>query len=412
MLVIAVAGLFFLSGKQSGGAPDSSIGFSFKNFFPFGNSSPNSNTEQYTASSTAGENGATNTNSASSTSYTTQSNNTSSIPRLRKISREPVAGSIVWNTGSTSVVRFVEKGTGNVYEAKSDSLMVERLTNTTLPKIIKAFWLPNASGFLAQSIETNSEIIDTSFVNLKRTGSSTPAYNTAISKLPTGIQEIAISPDGKKIFYYTYSGTGSDWFISNPDGTNATNIYSSPLKEWLISWIAPDKIFLQTKPSGETLSFAYFFNPNTKSLTSFGSGLGLKVNVQNSKNLFIASLGGGGEKAYLLDSKTGSPEPLDINTFSDKCAWAPNSTSIIYCAIPKGWSVGTYPDDWYKGVVSTEDYLEQINTQNNIYFINTDFSKESGQKIDVTNLQISPNGKSAIFTNKIDGFLWLLNLQP
>ncbi len=36
------------------------------------------------------------------------------IPRLRKLSKEPVSGAVVFNVGTTSMVRFVEKGTGNI----------------------------------------------------------------------------------------------------------------------------------------------------------------------------------------------------------------------------------------------------------------------------------------------------------
>ena len=177
------------------------------------------------------------------------------LPRLRKISSEPVAGAAVFNIGTTSIVRFVEKGTGNVYEVKSDSLAVQRLTNTTIPKIVRAFWLPNATGFLAQTLMPESEIIETNFVKLNKNeivGENLTPFNTTISKLPTGIKEISINPSGSKIFYYT-ANWSSNWFISNPDGTESSLVMSHPLTEWLPKWVTPDRVVMQTKGSSESI---------------------------------------------------------------------------------------------------------------------------------------------------------------
>ena len=111
-------------------------------------------------------------------------------------------------------------------------MVIQRLTNTTIPKIIRAFWLPNGSGFLAQTLIAENEVVETSFVKLNKnstssTNESLTPFGTTIGKLPTGVKEIAIKPDGAKIFYYTINGSYSDWFISNPDGTSAFSYVAS-----------------------------------------------------------------------------------------------------------------------------------------------------------------------------------------
>ncbi|KKP79622.1 MAG: hypothetical protein UR80_C0048G0005 [Parcubacteria group bacterium GW2011_GWB1_35_5] len=120
LVVVGVAlFLIFTSKPQTEG--ESRVGFSIREFLPFGSSD---NTD------ISINNKDTDTKEDTSIIDTTTSvNSNQPVPKLRKISSEPVAGAVVFNIGTTSVVRFVEKGTGNVYEVKSDSLAVQRLTN-------------------------------------------------------------------------------------------------------------------------------------------------------------------------------------------------------------------------------------------------------------------------------------------
>src|SRR3990167_9394362 len=216
ILIIVGVALFLVFTSKPQAEGESRVGFSIREFLPFGKSD----------APTIGEPTTETSNEDFESNITPKTNTNQPIPRLRKISSEPVAGAAVFNIGTTSIVRFVEKGTGNVYEVKSDSLAVQRLTNTTIPKIVRAFWLPNATGFLAQTLLSGREIVETNFVRLnKNVASSTnetlTPFGVTIGKLPTGIKEITIKPDSTKIFYYTVSAS-SDWYISNPDGTGSS----------------------------------------------------------------------------------------------------------------------------------------------------------------------------------------------
>lgn len=375
--IVAVVGvaLFLVFGSKPQTAGEEGEGFSIRDYLPFGSSS----------------------NVGSDTSITETSNQEQSlpsvptngkVPRLRKISSEPVAGAVIFDVGATktasgtSAVRFVEKGTGNVYEAKSDSNTITRLTNTTIPKIVRAFWLPNGSGFLAQTIIPESEIIETSFVKLNKNAASTSVesltpFSTTIGKLPTGIKEIAISPDGSKIFYYTVSGS-SNWFISNPDGTSVTSVMSHSLTEWLPKWTSANSITMNTKGSSNALSYSYSFDVGGKTLKKIG------VNETG------------------ISSQT--------NTLAEKCVQTKDKNPTLYCAVPSQLPAGNYPDAWYKGLVSTEDFIEKVDLNNDIFFGVADLTDLSGQKIDVVDPSLSPDGSHLIFRNKIDGYLWLLRI--
>ena len=399
LIIVGIAAFLIFSSttKQENG--ESRVGFSILNFLPFGG---NEDTETST------------TESVSNNEITTSSSNTESqsIPRLRKISTEPVAGAVIFNNGTTTLVRFVEKGTGNVYQAASNSTVIQRLTNTTIPKIIRAFWLPNASGFLAQTLTTETEVIETNFVKLNKTAASstdedlTP-FNTTISSLPTKIQEITIKPDSSKIFYYTNSGSSS-WFISNPDGTGSVLVATNPLTEWYPDWISENSIVMQTKGSYKSIGYVYIFNPQTKSFGKIGTGfLGISANLNLDKSLSLVS---SGNKLFIVNNNNVSTTELSTNSLAEKCVWLNDKSHYAYCAFPDQLPNGNYPDDWYKGKVATEDFIKKVDLDNDIYYNISDLADESGEKIDVVNLSLSPDGNYLIFRNKIDGYLWMLRI--
>lgn len=405
--ILAVVGvaifLIWNSTTQENGGTNK-VGFSIREFFSFGN-----NTE---------------TNTEINTEETDENQNEEqqnivtdvSVPRLRKISSEPIAGAVIFNEGTTSVVRFVEKGTGNVYEARSDKTSIERLTNTTIPKIIRAFWLPNGSGFLAQTLMENSEIIETSFVKLKKNPASSTVedltpFSTTIGKLPTGIKEISIKPDGSKIFYYTTPGP-SNWYIANPDGTGGSLVATNYLTEWIPFWTSADTVYMQNKSSSKTISNVYSFSIKNKTLKKVPSVefYGLSFNPNSNETLSLASNGGSQPTLFLVDSKNSVVSNLDVNTFAEKCVWLKEKNPTVYCAIPERITKSDYPDSWYKGLVSNQDLITKIEVNNDIFYNIIYLSKESGEKIDVVDMTLSPDESHLIFKNKIDSYLWMLRI--
>ena len=358
---LAIAFVFFGGSKAPGASED---GFSFGDFFPFGrsedfdpNESLNNNEgEVGTGTEMGGE-----------------------VARLRKISKERVAGSIIWSQGSTTLVRFVERATGNVYEANSLNNGVKRLTNTTIPKIVRAFWLPDGSGFLAQTLMPETELIETSLVkltpNTTTSSEELTSYTTTIGKLPTGIEEISIKPDGKKIFYYSVDESVSSWFTSNPDGTATVEVFSHPLTEWNPRWVSEDIVEMQTKGSGSSANYAYNFSIKNKTLT-----------------------------------KT-TPQNISSNTFNEKCVVEDIDKNSWYCATPiTGITYGEL-DDWYMGTFHTEDIVTREDKEIGASYQVADLSALSGEKIDAIDIAISGDRSHLIFRNKVDEQLWMLRIE-
>jgi len=404
LIIVGVAVFLIFFSKPQTDVGENRVGFSIRDYLPFGSSDNNldsSSTDQNT-----------NENQDDIVSVSIDK----PIPRLRKISGEPVAGAVIFNTGEASLIRFVEKGTGNVYEARSDSHLIQRLTNTTIPKIVRAFWLPNGSGFLAQTLMAENEIIETNFVKLnKNIASSTEEiltpFSTTIGKLPTDIKEISIKPDGSKIFYYTLNGTYSNWFVSNPDGTNSSLVGSHPLTEWLPKWISGNTVIMQTKGSSKSLGFDYSFDVSSKVLKKVGlEVLGISSNPKTDGSLTLVSSGGSSLRLFLIDNKNVTSKAIDTNTLAEKCVWLKEKNPSVLCAVPNGLPRGDYPDIWYKGLVATDDSVRKLDLNDNTSYNMADLYALSEEQIDVVDISISPDESHLIFRNKIDGYLWLLRI--
>lgn len=408
LVIIALAVFWVMSRGVGTEQSDGRVGFSIGDFLPFG--SDNNTDVQIDTNTTPSPD---NTN----TSTTTETNINTPVPKLRKISNEPVAGAVILERGTTSIVRFVEKGTGNVYEANSQDISIKRVTNTTIPKILRAFWLPDGSGFLAQTLDNYTELAETSFIKITPAkvvpGSETlTPSETLISKLPTGIRELKVSNDGKKIIYYQVTNNGSSWYVSNPDGTSANLIFQNPLSEWLIAAFDGKKALIQTKSSASTNGYTFELNISTKTLKKTGVGLvGLTLNPDYDFSPYLLSQGGNAPQLVVVNDKNSATAPLTTYTLADKCVWSRSKVPSIICGVPQGVPRGQYPDDWYKGVISTTDSIFKVDYINGVNSIISDLQNESTEKIDVVNPQISDNDNYLIFRNKIDGFLWMLNLK-
>ncbi len=399
IFVIIFLGVFFIYKSneiKDGGVGDSKVGFSIRDFIPFGQ---NNDTKIDT-------NFVPNQNQT-----TTEENiNEQKIPKLRKLSKEPISGYIVLENGSSTKIRFSEKGTGNVYEASTDNLKTERLTNTTIPKIYRSFWLKDGSGFITQNLIQGTNLIETNFVKISKKDNTNTEditlYDTKISKLPLEIKELAINQNTKKIIYYI-SKNQSSWYIANIDGTNSTFLLNHPLTEWLPVWLSDNEVLLQTKSNSEYLSYTYILNIKNKTITKKGFGfLGLSIKNKDSE-LNLVSSGGEVPNLYLVEHKTDKIYNLEINTFSDKCEWLKQDKNSVYCAIPSEIPKAKYPEDWYKGVVSTKDDLIKIDTKTNVTYRINDLYNTINEYFDIYNIQISKNDNYITFINKNDGFLWL-----
>lgn len=330
---------------------------------------------------------------------------TKSEARLINIWAEPHAGAVFVPLGSSSpALRFVDSATGHIYETLRGGEPI-KISNVTIPQIKEALWGKDGKSLVLRYLKEDSSI--QSFAATV----STSSISTAISGtfLPANIKAVGVSDE--KVLYANPGKASGSIYLADISGNRRSEIFNSSFTDWAISFENPKTAFLYSKPSGLEPGYGFFLDLARGTATKIGAeayGLegtispsGSHVFLSYTENSVIRS------SAYSLTKKA----YVDIapGTLASKCAWSKVESTAIYCAIPKSPNPGTYPDDWYKGLVSFSDSIWKIEVETGEMKLLLDPVLE-GEMFDVSKLVIGPQDKEIAITNKKDLSLWLYTL--
>lgn len=417
VILIVITGALFYISRTTPKPDESSVITKIRDIFPFGKTSTSPDTLF------EGENEVINENNGNNTGILNEI-----TPRLRKIYAYPTSGSKIYPEVNSLVnekkyfIRFVERSTGHIYDAQTDINDIKKISNTTIPKVYEAKFI-NEKTILDRLLKEDNETIKTYFLTIKDKvlgQTSTSSTNGAPTKesignyLEEGIKELAVSPLKNRIIYSLYNDDGGSIITSNIDGTSKKLVYSSKLREWLLDWQNDQTAIITTKPSGYTEGYSYFLNINTGTIKkNIGNIIGLTILSKPGTNDFLIGSGGGGLSLSFLRKQSDNNSILFLTrTLPEKCAWSKKDQNLVYCAVPSSVPSGAYPDDWYQGTVSFNDILWRINVltgQSNI-ILNPQI--ETGEPIDMIQLDISDDDSYLTFINKNDLSLWGYQIIP
>jgi hypothetical protein len=370
-------------------------------------------------------------NTTGTTSLQNQTNS-SPVPTLRELSSTPVGGMSASTTGTTTVVRWIDRGTGYVYQVNSNSLAITELSNTTVPMIYQSFWNRNLNAFIFQSVDDTTNTVTTFYTVLSLSPTSTStnlstntSYQLRGEPLPSNITEIALNPEHTSVFTLALSGNSAEndnlatdnsgiGYISQFDGSKKTEIFSTPLTQVNVEWPADNTITLTTKGFSDTPGFLYFVSPKTGVFTNIlanVNGLDTLTNHDASLVLYSASGGTNGLITSVYDVKAGTTQTLAFNTLPEKCLWSSINKDDLICAVPSRIPSASYPESWYQGTISFSDSIWEINITTGEVHELADLAKLSGKQIDAENLTLDPKENFLYFINKRDLTLWSLGLD-
>lgn len=360
------------------------------------------------------------------------------LPILRQISSEPVAGYTFFTKefeelknvelGTTTesstepekilvdkyVFRFIERGTGHVYETVEDSLTVEKVTNTTIQKINTAIFSENNSKILFEKLSDTEEGID-SFVAeiiIPENSTSTQPY---LEIQPYSIISDSFSKEPKtNNFIYLISSSYSSSIVKdNFENLTEKILVDIPLKDLLIEWGGESLALLTTKPSYDQPGYSYLLNTNTgsyKKILGEINGLTTKINSEGTKVLYSES-NNNSISLNILDLETKEIKSLSLSALPEKCVFSNMDENIIYCASQNRNTTENLPDGWYKGKILFEDLIWKINTETNQTSLVYNFDSTKYGFFDAINLKLTPEDEYLTFVNKRDLSLWSLSLK-
>lgn len=358
---------------------------------------------------------------AGSDTSTTTINSDPSIPqRIHQITADPISGSIVIESGSTTLVRYVDRATGHIYEAPIDIGAPTQISNTTIPKISEALWVPDGSAVYLRYLGVSGSL-KTFYAKIKASsGTSTDMspYTLEGNFLPDNITSLSLAPNGVKIFYLGSGGNSAIGVITNQDGSKKVQVFSSPLDNWQSMWSETGSLLLTSNAASSIPGISSLLSNVTS-----GKGLsqnkiltnifGLSTSISPSGEYVIYSEIVNGTvvlKAISLKEKVPTARTLSLKTLPEKCVWSKKDKGTLFCAIPQNISGSNVPDSWYQGVVSFVDTFWKINItsgETNLIYS----PQSSNYQYDAINLGLNTDESYLVFTNKKDNSLWSLQLS-
>jgi peptidoglycan hydrolase-like protein with peptidoglycan-binding domain len=311
-----------------------------------------------------------------------------------------------------TVVRYVEKATGNVYDFLPENKETGRLTNQTIPRIQEASFGDNGNKLFMRYLKDDNQTIETYFATVPKAilGGDGAEGELTGKFLQRNIIDLVLNPKRDIAFFQTVSGTNAIGASFKLIDESRNQFFTSPFSEWLPQWPNEKTITMTTKASGFVKGFMFNLDTKTgemKKVLSDIYGLTTNTNPDITKILFSKS----SDRSLVFgmhDIKDGKNYSLNVNTLPEKCAWSPTG-GTIYCGVPRILPGGVYPDDWYQGTIHTSDQIVRIDpTQLYDNEILVD-PEDEGVRIDVMNIQTDSNERYTAFIDKTTNILYMVN---
>lgn len=327
---------------------------------------------------------------------------------LKKITDRPVAGfsltqSVLGTTTgeTTTRIRFVERGTGHIYETTSETGVFERISNTTIAKARNSVWSDDGHFVLIQFEEDQTGNLKSFLAGVEENRTETEELDGFF--MEDNLRSPVFSPSGTMLAYLVETRGGSEVRVFDTETEEVSVVFQSPVSEWVLSWPNEEGLVLTTSPSGISRGFSYKKPLGVGGFEKVVGGFfGLTTKV-SPDNLVIFSAFSG-NSVHLFQKRGGENINLSPDTLPEKCS---SLDGVFVCGVPNSIPSGLYPDNWYKGNVSFNDSVWALYPNSGF----SDLLYSEGGVFDVVKPQISDDGGLFLFVNKKDSGLWALSSQ-
>lgn len=312
------------------------------------------------------------------------------VQALKQISTRPVAGAGFTQDG----IRYVEQGTGHVYDIHLDTGEETLMSGTTIPGTRRAIFSENAE-FVAITMQDN---------NTTKTivGSLAQGAQFSGKTLPSNATQVAFSKSTGTILYSLQESLGTVGYSYNLERDTTTRLFALPLRDVRMLWGNPAYVF--TTPTSNQRGYIYRIEKSDLHYVTEG-GRGLMA-FSTPDQLVITSNSDTSIQSLSLDTN-GNTMDQALPLIPEKCAV---HESALYCGVPKETlNSYSFPDVWYKGITSYTDVLWSISLSEGKAVALVDFIAVSGRAIDIAKIGTDTTGQKIYFINKNDNTLWIFD---
>lgn len=326
------------------------------------------------------------------------------MPRLRLISERPTSGGAPFAEGERTVIRFMDRETGHIFETFADTATVRRISNTTIPAVQDVWWITPSEAII-RSLE-NRDTVENFFIRLS--GATTTTQTVTGTFMGDWVRG-SLSPNRQTLLSVWETEEGIVVRSSNQSGGNEQVVYTSPLRS-LVPLRSNTTSFIQTAPAAGIGGFLYRVTGGNL-VRVLGDVAGLVALPSPNGRFVLFSSGGSGFSALrLIDTETNETTTLSLAGIASKCVWATNSARV-FCGTPASFAPGNYPDAWLFGMVSFNDSLWSIDPLSGETVRLVNIEEEYRVSIDVWRPAIDEEGRVLTFINKNDLSFWAFRIE-
>jgi hypothetical protein len=314
---------------------------------------------------------------------------------LQQLTTRAVAG-FGFAQSASNILRYVERGTGHVYEVNLESGTEKQVSVTTLQQTTEAVFSPELRAVALTTYEGYQKIVSVGVIH-EDTASIDPI------KLPDGAENITFANDAT--LYFTRAAEGKTiGTLFALDTQKQTTLFTIGLTDVEVFWGNGLKAtYVLTKPSASLEGALYTVTNNA--LTPVTSAEFGQTAFTNNTHTITSHIDRG---SYITESLTnGTLTQQGILMLKEKCVFDTAQEGAVWCAAPLDVVNTSYVEDWYKGTITSEDYLwfTELSTQSST--LKGDLPTLAGKTLDVAGITINSNGNVLLFGNKIDQTLWM-----
>jgi hypothetical protein len=321
--------------------------------------------------------------------------------RLRQLTTTPVAGFMQTVVSSTSdpVVRYVESGTGHIYETNLFTEESVRVSATTIPLATKAAVTPNGQHVLIQS-DTGPR---STFIIGTISSSSDRLNNFELNE-----DILSFNVTNDNVFLYATRGTGELVVKSyEPESAVTATLFSIPFVDATISWghdlAGPHTVYPKATRQLEGYAYSYV-NGIANRINATGFGLAA---VGSSVATIYSEIVDGQYRTYTINNDSLIPSQTPLVFMPEKCAFTNSSDTTAICGADFTDPSNLMPDSWYRGTDIADDAIWEYNTVRQSARLLADPETATGRQIDLINPRFSTNDFNLFFQNKSDQTLWI-----
>lgn len=321
--------------------------------------------------------------------------NTGAPKKLRQLTTKPVAGAVFTDAG----LRYVEKGTGHIYDINLTT-GVETLTKgTTIPQSSDAVF---SSDGRYVAISSHSDSGDKTI--LEEISVDAGTKNTEGIALPEGARDVYFGDATSSLMYAIKEASGVSGYTYNINKGSGVQVFNIPLRDIRVLWGSP--LYVYTTPSGLQSGYLYqVAGSDMKYVSKGGNGL---TALRYQGGVVVTTVGDTDVSSRAI-ATTSKERKIPLTLIPEKCTHDAVTLHSLICSAPYTVSANDFPDAWYKGAVAFSDALWRVDMQSGRGLLLSDFLSESGRKIDVSHIGTNETGTFIYFINKNDNTLWMFD---